>query len=716
MPSLSKQVVHDYDPKSPFHNQAINIPLLSTWIDELISLTEKSLPVRSTPTTEQLVESLSRYDAVFRELMRQTGKYSTNITKMFAKTWMGTLNLMDYMVKSYHRYVTTTDHLQEQARELLKQRAAKDAANTIMKEEFELERTALRAQIRTLQAEVESIGATQRGLERENSSLRDIIDNYIKSAELSEQTWEILDDEGDSSARSADNDDEFQVLDEGNGRRKANYDATRKHLKNMNRLDIEINEAIVSVLKEEDRQRMLVSDLTLLMNKNKVRMEMYAENLGQRVIQDPPKVLTDAQVQVDMRADFGVVTVLTEEERQREWASDDYEEAPQVDFAPFSPQFLAVPFQIRTFMTTFPRVLRVPPIAWVMQSIFAIYMDKLDQDRHREEKNLPIVPMGPHVYDYFLRRYELHSVADNQMAQLVAALKYHFMSHKRVELFCHQMGIEVTDEAPGLDTRDTTFILDVLARLRARGELQPERAPAGVTKSLVFRKDVRRLEVMEIVPHIFGTWLEDGGMDIQHKIKAMPGDKVKGNKYIDIDNVLEIMVDVWYGVRITWEDHLHYLFHEFASTFTCLSDVQFAGDHGSFERDSVLVKVSKQSSTDCSRRPMRMIQRRDAIATNIGGNDPDLAAGSSGGHKSHIRPMQVGNPSKEAVCDILTEQDFEAVMLKINPYMDSDVIKEVYETAVEWGHAAIVALLERMWVKMTTPKQDGKGQKTYVPV
>ena len=119
--------------------------------------------------------------------MRQTGKYSTNITKMFAKTWMGTLNLMDYMVKSYHRYVTTTDHLQEQARELLKQRAAKDAANTIMKEEFELERTALRAQIRTLQAEVESIGATQRGLERENSSLRDIIDNYIKSAELSEQ-------------------------------------------------------------------------------------------------------------------------------------------------------------------------------------------------------------------------------------------------------------------------------------------------------------------------------------------------------------------------------------------------------------------------------------------------------------------------------------------------------------------------------------------------
>jgi hypothetical protein len=154
MPSLSRNVVHDYDPKSVFHNQAINIPLLTNWIDELVSLTEKSLPVRNTPTTEQLVESLQRYDAVFRELMRQTGKYSVNITRMFAKTWTGTLNLMDYMVKSYHRYVTTTDHLQEQARQLLKQRAAQVASTALQKEEFVLERTALRAQIRTLQAEV----------------------------------------------------------------------------------------------------------------------------------------------------------------------------------------------------------------------------------------------------------------------------------------------------------------------------------------------------------------------------------------------------------------------------------------------------------------------------------------------------------------------------------------------------------------------------------
>jgi len=154
MPSLSRNVVHEYDPKSVFHNQAINIPLLTNWIDELVSLTEKSLPVRNTPTTEQLVESLQRYDAVFRELMRQTGKYSVNITRMFAKTWTGTLNLMDYMVKSYHRYVTTTDHLQEQARQLLKQRAAQVASTALQKEEFVLERTALRAQIRTLQAEV----------------------------------------------------------------------------------------------------------------------------------------------------------------------------------------------------------------------------------------------------------------------------------------------------------------------------------------------------------------------------------------------------------------------------------------------------------------------------------------------------------------------------------------------------------------------------------
>ena len=705
MPSLSRNVVHDYDPKAEFHNQAINIPLLTTWIDELVNLTEKSLPVRNTPTTEQLVESLQRYDAVFRELMRQTGKYSGNITKMFGKVWTGTLNLLDYMIKSYHRYVTTTDHLQEQARQLLKQRAAQVAASDIQKEEFQLERTALRAQIRTLQAEVDAMGATQRGLQRENSTLREIIDNYIKSTELSESTWEILDEDGGVSRRNkVAAESEYLGMeedeDEGGtrkasdvGRRKANVDASRKHLRNMNRLDIEMNEAVANVLKEEDRQRMLVSDLELLMAKNSERMKLYAEQLGQRVIQVPPPVMVEAGVQVDEKYSFGAVTELTEAQRQAEWEDASVSEAPDVDYEPFSANFVAIPFQIRSYMSVFPRVLRIPPLAWVMQLIFAIYMDKIDRDIEAGEMGKSLLCLGPHVYDYFLRLYGIKALADNQVAQFVAALNHHYDSHKRVELFCHQMGVVETNESPELDLRDTIFILDVLYRLKAKGELRPDPAPKGVTTSLVFRTAVTRASVVAIVPDLFGTWLEDGGQDIVLKFKSMPATTDKGPKFLDVDNVLDVLVDVWCGVRITWEDHLHYLFHDKASTFTVLSDSQFATDHGGFERDSVLVKVNKNSTTDCSRRPMRMIQKRDVVVA-VG------EEGAASAHRSHIRPMQVGNPSKEAVVDVLTRDDFFAVMEVINPYQDAEVVGMVYEEAVAWGYEAVLKVLEQTWVKM----------------
>ena len=82
------------------------------------------------------------------------------------------------------------------------------------------------------------------------------------------------------------------------------------------------------------------------------------------------------------------------------------------------------------------------------------------------------------------------------MAQFVAALNYHYSSHKRVELFCHQMGLDDTAEMPELDLRDTTFLIEVLRRLKKRGELKPEPAPKGVTTSLVFRNTVSRSAVM----------------------------------------------------------------------------------------------------------------------------------------------------------------------------------------------------------------------------
>ena len=103
-----------YDLNIIFHSHASNIPHINTWIDELVTMTEHGGPMKKYPTTEQLVDILQRYDAVYRELLRQTSIFSEPVTRMLAKLWAGTLKLLDYMVKSYHRYVKHTSSIQEQ--------------------------------------------------------------------------------------------------------------------------------------------------------------------------------------------------------------------------------------------------------------------------------------------------------------------------------------------------------------------------------------------------------------------------------------------------------------------------------------------------------------------------------------------------------------------------------------------------------------------------
>lgn len=129
---------HQYDPKMVYHSYSSNLPHLQSWIDELISLTEQSLPVQNAPSTDVLVQALQRYDSVFKELLRQTSIFSEPVTRMLAKTWTGNLDLMKYMIKSYHRYVRQTSHLQEQAQNLLNEKQREQAASKIQKEEYDL--------------------------------------------------------------------------------------------------------------------------------------------------------------------------------------------------------------------------------------------------------------------------------------------------------------------------------------------------------------------------------------------------------------------------------------------------------------------------------------------------------------------------------------------------------------------------------------------------
>eukprot|EP01031_Cornospumella_fuschlensis_P039454 gene39454-48033_t len=293
MPGLNDKVAHEYDPKYAFRNFNSNAPLLKSWIEDLIRLTDRSLPQQSIPNTETLVQALQRYDVLFKELLRQNAIYSDGLTKMLAEVWTGVLNLMMYMIKSYHRYVKHTSHLQSQAQSLLTERQRGEAAKKVQKEEFELERTALRAGIRNLESELESANLAKKVMDHENEKLRKIISTYIQSSDFSQVVWDIMKDEDFSTASKSEDsghaNNSFRgkksISDKGDDshaskpqqelgfRRKDIVDSGKNNLKILNRLDVELNEILSNVLKEKNRQRLLMKDLMRLINKNK---EMFS--------------------------------------------------------------------------------------------------------------------------------------------------------------------------------------------------------------------------------------------------------------------------------------------------------------------------------------------------------------------------------------------------------------------------------------------------------
>jgi hypothetical protein len=131
-------VSHDYDPNIVYHSHSANLPHLANWINDLVTQTESHYPKSQTPSTEDLVRAFQRYDAVFKELLRQTSIFSEPVTKMLSQAWAGAVKLLDYMIKSYHRYVKHTSHLQTQAHNLLNERQRGEAAHKIQKEESDL--------------------------------------------------------------------------------------------------------------------------------------------------------------------------------------------------------------------------------------------------------------------------------------------------------------------------------------------------------------------------------------------------------------------------------------------------------------------------------------------------------------------------------------------------------------------------------------------------
>ena len=670
---------HAYDTNIIYHSHASNVPHINSWIDELVSLTEKGLPQRKFPTTQNLVDALQRYDAVYRELLRQTSIFSEPVTKQLAKVWAGSLKLLDFMVKSYHRYVKHTSSIQEQAEALLAEKNTAMVASKVREDEFDLEKTYLKAKIRNLEAEIDAMAASNREGQREIKKLRHILNSYVNSDGMNFPVWDITNED-------AENDPEYSAMmltkeDAG--------DMARKRLREINRLDIEMNEVLRNSIKEGTRQEMIMGDIVELLEKNQ---EVFGEGstaheMRQKIWLPGTKIAietAESGVQVDEKEEFGIVTDLIDLEEVA--ADETAESAPSVVVIPKLPG-AEIPFQLRARMSTYPAVLRIPPAAWACQTILAIYMDKIEKDKEQLAMGLPRKSLGEHIYDFYHEMLHIPVLADAQAAQLIKACDFHMRSLRRVAIFASQVGLHDKENLPNMDIRDTTFILSIVEHLMGLGELVTEKASRRkLTKnSIVIKSDVSRANAIKTTEHLFRNWLPDGGQDYVIKVKSMNSSD-KGPKYVDVDEFIEILIEPWHTVRFGWEDHIRYLFDEHCLVHRILSEFQFASDAGARSKDTTLSQLNKASAKECARRPVRLFQKLKF---------------QKSGEEASTRKGGADVQQKEPVSETLNRKTFINIVMLINPNVSNQKADKMYEEAVEHAHKTVMRDLELIWVRHT---------------
>jgi len=107
--------------------------------------------------------------------------------------------------------------------------------------------------------------------------------------------------------------------------------------------------------------------------------------------------MIDREVHVDERQEYGVVNDLIESPR------DFNPDHPPTVPDNFKVEGIAIPFQIRRCMKSFPRSLRILPLANVLNTIMAIYLDKARNDLILTSKRQTTKSLGEYVFDFYLR-------------------------------------------------------------------------------------------------------------------------------------------------------------------------------------------------------------------------------------------------------------------------------------------------------------------------
>jgi hypothetical protein len=678
MPQTSG-IAHDYDPGMVHHSFSVNLPHLSSWIEDLLRVTDQHVPVNAVPSTEHLVHALQRYDSCFRELLKQTAIFSDDVARLYSKLWVGVVRLLDTMIKIYHRYVKQTTKTQEHAQKLINERQAHLAAEKVHKEEIELERAALKAKIRNLEGEIKSLGLSNRSLKRENKTLRDIIDVYIEAKGDSDG---LGDDSGlnDSQKRDADEDDDRNAT-----QAKEYIDAGRMQLKAITAMDIEMNDLMSNVLKEEDRQLFLLSQFSSLIEQNAdvFGISKQTNSRGDKVIK---AATMEMSVQTGEIEEFGVITEREPDEFTYSVVVPPWK-PPRAPAANPKAPGSHIPQLMRRHMLTFPLVLRIPPLQWTVKSIFAAYFGMIrtvDMQTLLERKAPPVKTSLPDfVYEFYLKQFSLSAVAENQISLLLRACEFHQRAHKGVHLFALQFGIADKEASPEYDPVDTHFLLSVIRTLTNMGEMNGDvsfdhiesnllpptinaamsvhmsppsalnrlstmncsvmssstsaqpRAAARLNMAAEFSNDVTRSSAEATTRALFEKWYPDKGEDCTMKVVAMQSSSRDG-RMVNVHDYLEICVDQWKSVRAIWEDHIQFIFSHFCCVYHSLFPLTYYNDQGVLGRDAALVLTQRAAPQEVKKRIVPFIDRFIAAARvneipRVPGGKSSQAEGETGG-------------------------------------------------------------------------------------
>jgi hypothetical protein len=249
----------------------------------------------------------------------------------------------------------------------------------------------LKARVRNLEAEIESLKLSNRALDRENARSRILIRTYITNDELNDKTWNLVENLGNDLIDLPNNDSDIcdsKISESPNigkilgFKRKDIVDIGRQHHRMLSKLEVEINGVLSSIQKEENRQLLLTHDLFLLVSQHP---DLFGPGVwdngkyksGETIIPET----SNKGTQVDLKDRHGVVEELYNAITPEELAAD-IAALPNPPKLPpnISAQAIATnikgvsyPYQFRKLMGIFPHVLRIPPIVWTCETIMSIY-------------------------------------------------------------------------------------------------------------------------------------------------------------------------------------------------------------------------------------------------------------------------------------------------------------------------------------------------------